>query len=297
MKNIFLILGLLSMQTVFAQEHIDAEPKKQNVEVFANYYFTTLKSGDSEFKSPYSFSARDYSKPFEVGEVFYFQKQLYKVKHNFIANTNADLGILLSKQIVSKISIKYGMGINYFNLKYTNKIDTSRINTIKATVNSVGTSEPNNNITYEFLDRDEFATQQEYNQIKASTIYSLLLPLGIEYTISNKFSGGLKWHITIPIAATSTAPETKNIVVVPTPFPTITTEEKYNTTIFYNNFFVNGGVYVKYKIDNETSIQLSYNNSYNSLMRDLSNTTFERSFANAKKVNVSSFGVGLVYRF
>lgn len=193
----------------------------------------------------------------------------------------------------------YGIGFNYQDIDYDNILDTTTLAIRKGEVIQVGGDVQPTLIAYEILVDESselnslFGTSYNAKQLK---LLNLHIPFGIETNISKKINLKTGISINIPIWNEVTL-ENKNRIKFLTGQEKQSPIEKNNSSIFFNNAMYTFDLEISYNIFKRFSLTANYSHGLNSLMRDLSKTDYEYSFANVGQVNLKSLGIGLKYEF
>lgn len=268
-------------------------------EAYFNYQVQYLTAGTSSYKSIFTRSSQPFDEPYEVGDIIYYYRDYYKARHTFKSNISIQGGISHSKSLFERVNFYYGIGFNYQDIDYKNTIDTTSLAVRKGEVIQVGGTVQPTLINYEVLVDESsdlntlFGSSYDAKHLK---LLNLHLPFGFEAGISKKINLKTGISINIPIWTEVTLENKYGVIFFPGQ-ERQSPVEKNNSSVFFNNALYAMDVEISYNIYKRVSLTVNYSQGLNSLMRDLSETEFEYSFANVGQVNLKSLGIGLKYEF
>lgn len=294
--KLFTFLFAVILSNMLSGQELEInKSSSSNFGIYFNYKITKLAAKTSKFSSAFSTSDRDFSKPYEIGEIFYQTRKDYTVDHKFTSKFNFNLGLTNAYALNSRLNIYYGLGLEYFEFGYSNTKDTIIVPTAKLTVVSVGESPK---FKYESLGSESVFTNfaQTGEAISAKLIY-LQIPLGLEINLSKKISMRVGTVLSAPAwSRMKLRPSSSPFII--TSFPPILNEEpiESKSTIYYNSILYNGELSMYYHHNEKISVNAFFSKGLNSVSRDLSGTDYNLTFGNASSINQTSFGIGVVYR-
>ncbi|MFM2394364.1 MAG: hypothetical protein RLZZ546_2346 [Bacteroidota bacterium] len=293
---IFLILIFIPFTDFFAQEKKLSESKYK---LYINLNYLKINAPMSNLTSSFFSQDRDFNLPYETGEEFNLLSNKFQFTHKFTPRYGINIGLMDEVDLLPSIKIYYGFGLMASSFEYSNVIDTTEMIIGKVTVLDGSSNSPK--LKYDFYNTSiiDIVDRQETGQAAEAKFLSLHLPIGISYRFHTKISLNLGASLWVPIVSEMLLkPDLSRIIVSPgSPFPEIFSTIKSSSTFYYNNIIYNGEASIQYQISDELGVTANYAYGLNSLIRNLDQTDFYKTFGNAKKSQHTNFGIGIKWGF